>query len=83
MANWVHKAACRDTDPELFFPISEMFGQGCDKQIEEAKAICAGCEVKWTCLNEALESRSDDGIWGGLTSPERRALRVMLELQTA
>jgi WhiB family redox-sensing transcriptional regulator len=81
VAHWTHKAACRDIDPELFFPISEFYHKGCDRQIAEAKSICAGCEVKWQCLNYALESKSDDGIWGGLTSPERRILRRVLEIE--
>jgi hypothetical protein len=39
--DWRPLAACRFTDPELFFPLSES-GQGVE-QVAAAKAICAGC----------------------------------------
>ena len=37
-------------------------------------AICRGCPVKVTCLNWALASGQEAGIWGGLTEDERRRL---------
>jgi WhiB family transcriptional regulator, redox-sensing transcriptional regulator len=80
MAHWMHRAACRDADPELFFPISEFYRKGCDQQIAEAKTVCGTCPVIWQCLDYAVQNRIDDGIYGGLTSPERRILRA-LEIQ--
>jgi WhiB family redox-sensing transcriptional regulator len=68
--NWRSAAACRPTDPELFFPLSE-FGSA-REQIAEAKAICAGCPVRRQCLRFALRTRQTHGIWGGLTELERR-----------
>lgn len=68
--NWREAAACRDTDPELFFPLSES-GKSLD-QVAEAKAICAGCPVRQPCLAFALRTGQAHGIWGGLTEEERR-----------
>lgn len=68
--DWLHLAACRDEDPELFFPIGDT-GPAVS-QIEEAKAVCAGCDVRDQCLSWALTSGQDAGIWGGLTDKERR-----------
>ena len=71
--DWRHEAACRDEDPELFFPIGNT-GPAL-MQIEEAKAVCRRCSVVDTCLAWALESGQDAGVWGGLSEDERRALK--------
>lgn len=70
--NWRHRAACRDEDPELFFPISNM-GPGA-QQTAQAKAVCARCPVQSECLNYALDNGLDYGIFGGTTETERREL---------
>jgi WhiB family redox-sensing transcriptional regulator len=44
------------------------------KHIEEAKAICAQCPVSTQCLDFAIRNDIPDGIWGGLTRKERKAL---------
>jgi len=71
--DWRHRAACRDEDPELFFPIGNT-GPAL-LQIEEAKQVCRHCEVVEDCLSWALESGQDAGVWGGLSEDERRALK--------
>ncbi|MCB1340268.1 MAG: WhiB family transcriptional regulator, partial [Pseudooceanicola sp.] len=60
-------------DPELFFPVGNT-GPAVD-QIEKAKAVCATCTVTEICLQYALESGQDSGVWGGLSEDERRALK--------
>ncbi len=70
--DWRRQAACRDTDPETFFPVAEA-GPAYERQVAEAKAVCAGCPVRAECLNEAL-ARIPEGIAGGLTPAERRRL---------
>ena len=71
---WRDRAACRDVDPETFFPTSET-GPAHDAQVAAAKAVCAGCPVVAACLAEAL-ARIPYGIAGGLTEHERRRLRT-------
>jgi WhiB family redox-sensing transcriptional regulator len=71
--DWRHDASCRDVDPELFFPIGTT-GPAL-AQIEAAKAICGTCAVQAPCLEWALATAQDAGIWGGLTEDERRAIR--------
>ncbi|MCB4207770.1 WhiB family transcriptional regulator [Arthrobacter sp. UM1] len=71
--DWRSKAACLDKDPELFFPVGNT-GPAL-LQIEEAKAVCRTCTVMDTCLQWALESGQDSGVWGGLSEDERRALK--------
>ncbi|GAA2419392.1 WhiB family transcriptional regulator [Actinomadura vinacea] len=71
--DWRHRAACRDVDPELFFPIGNT-GPAI-LQIEEAKQVCRRCDVTEACLAWALESGQDSGVWGGMGEDERRALK--------
>ena len=71
--DWRSKAACLEEDPELFFPIGNT-GPALE-QIEQAKKVCARCEVVDTCLQWAIESGQDAGVWGGLSEDERRALK--------
>ncbi|HYH30491.1 MAG TPA: WhiB family transcriptional regulator [Pseudonocardia sp.] len=71
--DWRQRAACRDEDPELFFPLSEV-GPGA-RQADRAKALCARCPVATQCLEYALGNGLDHGIFGGTTETERRALR--------
>lgn len=71
--DWRLRAACRDEDPELFFPLSEV-GPGA-RQVERAKAVCAHCPVRAECLGYALDNGLEHGVFGGTTESERRALR--------
>lgn len=63
-------AVCRGVDPDLFFPL----GDTSYRQIEDAKKVCAGCPIRSKCLDWALETRQDSGVWGGLSERERRTI---------
>jgi WhiB family redox-sensing transcriptional regulator len=71
---WLAQAACRDTDPELFFP-----ERGHSRQGQAAKQICAGCPVQQPCRDLAVKAASgrggDHGIFGGTKPHERTRLR--------
>lgn len=73
---WRRDALCLSADQTVFFPE----GKG-DHNAERAKAICAACPVTDDCLDYALTLEGDDelamgreGIWGGTTPGERRAI---------
>jgi WhiB family redox-sensing transcriptional regulator len=66
---WQKDAACRDHDPELFFPATEV-GPGA-RQVEQAKAVCAQCPVVAACLAE--HGGEEFGVFGGLSATDRRA----------
>ena len=64
--DWTSLAACRGSEPdELFVPGAAQ---------NRAKAVCLGCPVRTECLADALDNRTEFGIWGGMTERERRAL---------
>lgn len=71
--DWRHRAACRDEDPELFFPIGTT--GPAEFQTDQAKAVCRRCPVVEDCLSWAMETGQDSGVWGGLSEDERRALK--------
>lgn len=71
--DWREQAACLSADPELFFPVGNT-GSALD-QIERAKAVCARCPVTEMCLQYAMDTNQDYGVWGGLNEDERRTLK--------
>jgi WhiB family redox-sensing transcriptional regulator len=70
---WRAVSSCRDTDPDLFFPVGTT-GPALE-QIAAAKAVCNSCEAKEPCLEFALTTNQDSGVWGGTSEEERRKLR--------
>ncbi len=71
--DWRIDAACRDTDPDLFFPVGTT-GPAVD-QIASAKEVCNTCPAQNKCLDFALTTNQDSGVWGGTSEDERRKLR--------
>ena len=66
---WRERANCRGLSPSLFF-----VERG--DSVNEAKAVCAGCEVRQECLDFAQSNMERyGGVWGGLSDRQRRALR--------
>jgi WhiB family redox-sensing transcriptional regulator len=71
--DWRSAGACLRADPDLFFPVS---GSGpAEEQITKATAICARCPVREPCLEFALATGQQHGIWGGTRPEERLRLR--------
>ena len=70
--SWAKQAACRFVeDVNVFFPREEN-----NKAAEPALQICRACPVAEACFWYAVDLNDFNGIWGGLTGPERRrALR--------
>ncbi|MDQ3502258.1 MAG: WhiB family transcriptional regulator, partial [Actinomycetota bacterium] len=68
-----HAALCRDEDPELFFPIGTTGPAA--THIEQAKIVCRRCPVIEPCLDWALETGQEAGVWGATSENDRRLLR--------
>jgi WhiB family redox-sensing transcriptional regulator len=64
---WRELGACRGLEAAMFYPDD-------DDLALEAKAVCAGCDVRIACLEHALQAREKAGIWGGATERERRRM---------
>jgi len=64
--SWMDEGACRGGDPDA------LFVRGAEQNV--AKQVCRTCPVRTECLADALDSRTEFGVWGGMTERERRAL---------
>jgi WhiB family redox-sensing transcriptional regulator len=71
--DWRTKAACRDQDPETFFPSG--YGIEAKRAIVDAKTVCLYCPTRDNCLNFALTEGIPNGVFGGLTEEERQETR--------
>ena len=70
---WRCLAACRHVEVDLFFPVGSA-GES-SYEIAQAKQICFTCPVIDPCLEFALSTNQECGVWGGTTEEERRSLR--------
>jgi WhiB family transcriptional regulator, redox-sensing transcriptional regulator len=72
-SSWREGAACHDANTDLFFPIGST--KDAVAKTIKAKRYCAVCPVRLYCLEFALWTAQDYGVWGGLTEDERRRER--------
>lgn len=64
--DWMSKGFCVGAMPEIFS----------DPDMEEtAKAYCDRCPVRQECLDWALTTNEEIGVWGGASPDERKALK--------
>ena len=70
---WQDRGRCRTLSVAAFFDFEEVRGRERAARSETAKAICRGCAVRVQCLQHALSVRESHGVWGGLSTDERRA----------
>lgn len=70
---WRPQAVCREVDPGVFFPVGSSAPAG--DHLRTAQAVCRSCPVKDPCLQFALRTNQESGVWGGKDESERRELR--------
>lgn len=49
---------CRAENPDMWFADTPA-------ELEQAKALCAQCPIRRTCLSAALDRAEPWGVWGG------------------
>ena len=64
MRNIYDKAICLGSDIDFFSEDQE--------EIEIAKGICYNCPVRRQCLQNALDTQTRFGVWGGVDEKELR-----------
>jgi len=70
---WRDSASCRTSHPDLFFPIGA--GRSAADLVDAAKEVCQRCLVRQACLEFALVTNQESGVWGGTSEEERRRVR--------
>lgn len=74
-AEWREEAACLAYPAVVFFGLDDTESPVERRAREEkAKRICHTCPVLQPCLEYALATREQYGIWGGMTEIERKAI---------
>lgn len=68
-------AACKGTDPALWFDPEYEGRQARQRREAQARAICGGCPSRVPCLEFALDQPDQHGFWGGVTEEGRKHLR--------
>ena len=72
--SWTDEKSCND-----FWDGFRKYTDERNAREGKAKAICGACAVRAECLEYALKTDQEHGIWGGLTEAERRTLRPSTE----
>lgn len=70
MNDWRDHAACRDVEPELFYPKAAR--NGARTMYREPIQVCRTCPVRTECLEWAYTVNDQWAVLGGL-SPRQRA----------
>ncbi|QXC59348.1 WhiB family transcriptional regulator [Aquihabitans sp. G128] len=78
VTGWRDRAACLGLTPDPWFPFETSH-----EAYADARTICQACTVASDCLRFALANRILDGMFGGLTPPERRRFTIALVPQAA
>ena len=69
---WMQHGECAGIGPEndrIFFPQR-------GESSSEARTMCAKCKVTEDCLEYALRTNQQYGIWGGTSNRERKRIRL-------
>ncbi len=64
---WVEEGVCASVDPEVWFP-----PQGGNHA--DAKRVCGRCPVAQECLDYALATDEEYGVWGGASRLDRERM---------
>ena len=74
--DWMAEGICSSVGGDLFFPEA-------GDSIAQPKKICSLCPVRSECLEYALNFPGIQGIWGGTSGTERRAIHKRRNQQAA
>lgn len=71
--NW-DLAECRGVYTDLFYRVEEERNAENYPYIDAVRSICARCPIWDKCLSYAFDNENY-GVWGGLTTAERRGVK--------
>lgn len=65
---WYKDARCAQIGGDFWYPEK-------GESNKDAKTICLTCPAQGPCLQEALRTDDQFGVWGGLSEFERRGMK--------
>jgi WhiB family redox-sensing transcriptional regulator len=71
-SEWRERAECIGSDPEIFVAARR---EGMGWSPNEALEICSRCSVTQECLDYAITTRQNLGVWGGKTPGQRERVK--------
>jgi WhiB family redox-sensing transcriptional regulator len=77
--DWRHRAACLDSDPELFYAAEGERANARPFRVALAQSVCRTCPVQRECLTDALQHNDAWAVRGGIdlsTMSPRSRLRL-------
>lgn len=76
LTDWQPFASCRDHPlaADFYPPLGTERRQVRLARERRAKSVCAACPVSAACLEHAVAVDERYGVWGGLSTDERRAI---------
>lgn len=75
MPDWMFEGSCGQVGPRWFFPDEdEDAPRGRGMSYLEGRKVCADCPVRAKCLQYALDTRQEHGLWGGVSPRERNRM---------
>jgi WhiB family redox-sensing transcriptional regulator len=66
------KAECKGIETDTFYWVEESRNKSAYAYIDAVRSVCARCPIWSQCLEYALENEQY-GVWGGMTSLERKS----------
>ena len=72
---WRDRALCLDQEPSIFVSEEHRFNP------TKAISICKQCEVRAECLAYSIHAKCTAGVFGGLTSEDRKGLQNRLKVR--
>ena len=79
---WMADALCLERPTVDFVPVEVKTVAGRDSQAAAVKVCLSGCLVRLECLRYAMKDPELVGVWGGLTTAERKATRAAVAAAT-
>jgi WhiB family redox-sensing transcriptional regulator len=78
LPDWMARGSCREYSQEMFYGSEDREGKARHHpnltvdEVARARRVCNTCPVQMECLDFAIRTREEFGIWGGSTAGQRK-----------
>lgn len=71
VTDWMHDGRCSSEDGKY----NSLFFVDDETHYVEARKLCEGCPVQDVCLDWAIITNQEHGMWGGMSPRQRRTYK--------